>query len=450
MSPVIVDARSRRLVSAGLSGVGGRLAAVLLGLVLTPVIVGGLGDERYGVFATLTLAVSLLSFSDLGVGNGLITRTAAAGARGDVAEQRRLASVGFAIMATAGTVVAAATLVLVELLPWRAAFGAPGVPEAELRQAVLAFGLLFAAGVPGAVGQKLLLGLQRGATVNAWVLAGTCASLLGAAAASAAGARLPLVVAATVGPPILLSCCSSLWLFCVARRDLAPRRVDVTLAGAVSLLRVGGLFLVLNAAVALAFQTDLLVVSAVLGASAAAVLAICLRVFSLVQQSTTAVLTQLWPAFADALASGDARWVRRAWWRSSLGIAGVAAPVLLLLALTGDRLIEWWVGPSLVPPTSLLLALALWTLQQACIYPTAMLLNGAEIVRFQVVAASSMAVTNIGLSIVLAQAWGVAGPVWASLITHTALNAVPAVVVVWRRVLSTDARPGLVPATSPA
>lgn len=449
MRPSVTDARTRRLVAAGLSGVGGRMATVLLGLGLTPVIVGSLGDERYGVFATLTLAVSLLTFSDLGVGNGLITRMAAAGAEGNVAEQRRLASVAFAIMAAAGTAVAALTLMLSDLLPWRGAFGAPGVPEEELRQAVLTFGLVFAAGVPAAVGQKVLLGLQRGATVNAWLLAGTCTSLLGTAASAAAGAGLPVVVAATVGPPILLAWGLTLWLFRIARRDLSPRRGDVTLAGAVSLLRVGGLFLVLNAAVALAFQTDLLVVSAVLGASAAAVLAICLRVFSLVQQSTTALLTQLWPAFADALASGDQRWVRRAWWRSSLGIAGVTAPVLLLLALTGDRLIEWWVGPSLVPPTSLLLALAIWTLQQACIYPTAMLLNGAEIVRFQVVAASAMALTNLGLSVVLAQAWGVSGPVWASLITHTALNAVPAVVVVWRRVLNADARTGPVPAGAP-
>jgi O-antigen/teichoic acid export membrane protein len=439
--PSLGAQRSRRLVRAGFSNLGGKMISVLLALVATPIIVRSLGNERYGVYATITMVVVLLSFSDLGVGNGLVTRLAAAQGRDSVEEQRRLVSTAFVILATVGLCVWAVAMVAAVTVPWTKLLRATEVSESEVRTAVIVFAVFFAAGLPASLGQKVHLGLQQGAVASAWLVATTATALTLTAVASVAGAGLPVVVGTTVAPTAVLGAGQSLRLLRVKRPDLRPRLADVTRAQIRTLLGVSGLFFLLNIAVAVAFQTDLLVVSGILGAASAAVFAISLRMFSLVTQATTSALSQLWPAFAEALARDDREWVRRTLVRTMLLTALVTVPAAGLLVLLGPTLIRWWVGPSLVPPTVLLVAMACWTVQQCVIYPVAMLMNGAEIVRFQVVAASSMASANVVTSILLTREFGISGPVWASLLTHTLLNAVPAVLMVRRRFLLEAAGP---------
>lgn len=434
--------RSRRLMSAGVSGLTGRLISVAVGLAATPVIVRSLGDVRYGVYATITMAVSLFSFSDLGVGKGLVTRLAAADGRPDSTVQRQLVSTAFAISVAVAAFLAVLALLVSAAVPWAAVFGSSGIPEAELRIATLIFGFVVAAGLPATLGQKILLGLQHGAVANAWLLATTVSALLLTVAASVAGASLGVVVMATTAPAVVLGAAQTMLLFRTGRPDLLPRRSDVTRDRVGSLLNVSGLFFLLNVAVAVAFQTDLLVVSAILGATSAAVFSIALRLFGLVTQANNAYLSQLWPAFAEALSAGDHVWVRRTLIRMTATAAAITAPAVAVLVLVGKDVIRWLVGPSLVPPTALLVALALWTLQQAVVYPTAMLMNGAEIVRFQLIAASAMAVANLLTSIWLTKTVGIAGPVWSSLITHTVLNAIPAMIMIRRRFFTEGRPPG--------
>lgn len=444
--PSLGSLRSRRLVRAGFSNLAAKMVSVVLALVATPIIVRSLGNERYGAYATITMVVSLLSFSDLGVGNGLVTRLAAAQGRDSVEEQRWLVSTAFAILAAVGACVGVLLMVAAVTVPWAKLLGSTEVPEHELRLAIFVFGVFFAAGLPASLGQKVHLGLQQGAVASAWLVTTTATALTLTAAASVAGAGLPVIVGTTVAPAAVLGAVQSLLLLRMKRPDLWPRAADVTRLRVRTLLGVSGLFFLLNVAVAVAFQTDLFVVSSILGVASAAVFSICLRLFSLITQATTSALSQLWPAFAEALARDDREWVRHTLLRA-MGLTALAtAPAAGLLVLLGPTLIRWWVGPSLVPPTVLLVAMACWTVQQCVIYPVAMLMNGAEIVRFQVVAASSMATANLVTSILLTRKFGISGPVWASLLTHTLLNALPAVLMVRRRFLvGSGTRVGIAP-----
>jgi O-antigen/teichoic acid export membrane protein len=439
--PELGHLRSRRLVRAGLSNLGAKIISVVLTLLLTPIIVRALGAERYGVYATVTMVVALLAFTDLGVGNGLVTRLAAAEGRASVEEQRWLVSTALALLLTVGTVLAVLSVVAAVVLPWPTLLGTAAVPASELRVAILVFGLLFAAGLPAGLGQKVLLGLQKGAEASAWLLGATATAVILTAIAATADASLAVVVGATVAPTAALGLVQTVRLFGVQRPELRPRRSDVSQSRVRALLGLSGLFFLLNVAVAVAFQTDLFVVSGILGAASAAVFSICLRLFGLVTQATTAALSQLWPAFAEALASDDRDWVRRTLRRTMAVTALVTVPAVTVLVLIGPALIRWWVGPTLVPPTVLLVAMACWTVQQCVIYPVAMLMNGAEIVRFQLIAASSMAIANLATSILLTRQVGLAGPVWASLMTHTLINALPAVWLVRRRFLVGTAGP---------
>ena len=61
-----------------------------------------------------------------------------------------------------------------------------------------------------------------------------------------------------------------------------------------------------------------------------------------------------------------------------------------------------------------------------------MFLNGANIIGFQAVCATLMAVTALVLKIVFAQWFGVSGVIWAVVLSYTLLIAVPMLVYVPR------------------
>ncbi len=64
--------------------------------------------------------------------------------------------------------------------------------------------------------------------------------------------------------------------------------------------------------------------------------------------------------------------------------------------------------------------------------PLAMLLNAANVVRFQVVIAVLMCVTNLVLSIVLVETVGVAGPALGTAIAQTVCVLIPSAVYIRR------------------
>lgn len=78
-----VERLGRRMAVNALHAISGRLAAVLVWLWLTPVILRGLGPERYGLWALFFALTGQLSSLDFGLVQGTLRHVAAARERGD-------------------------------------------------------------------------------------------------------------------------------------------------------------------------------------------------------------------------------------------------------------------------------------------------------------------------------------------------------------------------------
>jgi O-antigen/teichoic acid export membrane protein len=113
--------------------------------------------------------------------------------------------------------------------------------------------------------------------------------------------------------------------------------------------------------------------------------------------------------------------------------AGVNVPGALLLVLFGSQITNLWLGEGRVEiPQSLLVSFGLWLMLNAIGGPLAMLLNGANIVRFQAVTAVAMAIVNVGLSVLFTGWIGVAGPVLGSVVAQLTCIVLPSMFYVSR------------------
>jgi O-antigen/teichoic acid export membrane protein len=160
--------------------------------------------------------------------------------------------------------------------------------------------------------------------------------------------------------------------------------------------------------------------------------ALPLRLFLLAPTAVTLLVTPLWPAYGEALARRDLPWVQ-ATLRRSLGAAiGLTVLPSLALVVLARPILHLWVGPEVDPPLSMLVAMALWAVVSSVSNALAMFFNGANAIRFQVIIAIGMAVSNLILSIILVQSIGIAGPMWGSVAAQTLVVLVPELIVVWR------------------
>lgn len=403
-------------------------------LVTLPLVLHYIGQSGFGLLTTITLLGTLLAFSDLGLGNGLITTLAEARGRGDEQSEQRLVSTTVCLLLGVALMIAAIALVIVPSVDWASLLNVTPDLRGQTTPAVAVFALCFVVGVPAAVGQKIQFGLQEGLAANLWSLVGAVLALVCTVACILTEASVPWLVAATSGATTAAYVANTAWVFLRRHPQLRPR---LSLVGRreVRLLAVsGGLFFVLAASGAVANQTDTLVLSIILDSGAVATYGVPLRLFTLPILAASFFLLPLWPAYSEALARGDSAWLRRTLRRSMLLSGALTVPSALILLLFGNRIIDAWTGDVGVP-TGLLVAFAIWTAVNFLQGPVAMFLNGVGIVRFQVLTAVLMAAINLPLSIALTYRMGVSGPLVATLVSTAACQTVPSLIVV-RRILA--------------
>ena len=385
-----------------------------------PIASNALGPDAYGVFATLLTAVAITGFADFGVGSAVVT--AIAGSESD--EHPGIVTNALSSLVAAGTAVAGAGVCLAALLPWQSLLGSKTQSTGDIRTAVIVFAVAVGCSVPAGVGQRVLLGLQRGGDANWWNLASRAVSLIGVVSCAEVHAPLWAYIVGGSGGATMVAIAQSAWVFW-RMPALRPRRRLRHRETSRSLMRTGGLFLVLNVAVVFAYEADSFIVAGVRGAAAAATFAVALRIFAPVTGALTVAGQQMWPAMTEARRSGDLHWVSSRLKRTIQLTTLAAIAASLIFVAVGPVVCRHLLKAQLVPSRSLLLIFGAWTTYSLVASQLSYFLTAFGIIRGQVVMATAMTVSNVALSILLTKQIGLSGPLVGSLTSHFVCNGVP-------------------------
>jgi O-antigen/teichoic acid export membrane protein len=418
--------RSRRALVTSLTNLVAKVITVATSFATVPLTLHYLGDERFGLWMTISSLTALLAFADLGLGNGLLNGVAAANGRGDPVAARCLIGSGLAMFTGIAIALLLALVPAILLFDLSTLFGLVD-PRAtqELTPALLVFTVCFLLNIVAGIVQRVQLGLQMG-FLNG--IASAVGSVIGLAAVLLAihlSASLPWLIAGLLGGPLLALVVSGWWLFARLRRDLIPRHGDVDAPTMARLARLGGLFFVLQIASALAYASDNLVGARFAGAAAVGEFAIASKIFSVVAVVVPIFLGPLWPAYGEAIARGDLAWVRRTLVRSTCLAGLIAGLCALVLIAFFSPLTEWWLHRLPAVSASLLWGLASWAVINAVGTGIAMFLNGAHIVWEQAVIAGVFALICFGGKVLYVQHYGLEALPWTTSVTYTLVVLIP-------------------------
>lgn len=419
------ERHARIALSAGASLLA-KAFSVGAALITVPLTLHYLGSERYGMWMTMSSLVAMLSFADLGIGNGVLSAVATAYGRDDRGAILEIVSSGFFTLTAIGVGILCLFALAYPFVPWFKLFNVESAQaRAEAGPALAMLVACFALGIPAGIVQRTQMGLQRGFMASLWQCASSLCTLIALLVAIRFEVKLPWLVLAFAGTPHLAALANGLLFFGRLEPDIAPSRTAVSREAALRVTQTGMLFFALQIFVGVSFTSDNIVIAQLLGAGSVTDYSVPASMFNVITMLLSMALMPLWPSYGEAIARGDRVWVRKTFKRSvliSVCLAGLASFCLVLL---GPTLLALWVGHVIDPPFLLLIGFGVWKVIEAGGNAFAMFLNGARIVRAQIVAGIATAACAIVLKIVLVGEVGVAGAVWATIISYLLFTALP-------------------------
>jgi O-antigen/teichoic acid export membrane protein len=424
--------RARITIAANIVARGLALLTVIASARLA---LGDLGAARFGIWMTIASLLLLITMFDFGVGNGLVGPVARAVADGDDARLARLVTQGFTVTGLIGLLLGGITITCSLLIPLKGLF--PKMPAsvlAEARQALLCFSILISASPALGAAGRMLAGMQRGYLVHIGNAIASCLTIvllfwLG----HSGGHSISAYVLATFG----LVQVSALAMVAVLARDGLVRIHafrHVSLAECQPLFQTGGLFFGLQLAVTFGWGLDQAFISSISGPAAVAFYAVAGRIFMLVSQPFYVLNAPLWPAYAEALHRGDRGFVRRTLSRSLYGTLSLSLLLSIVILWFGPMLWSIFTGGRLPFNATLLITFAIWTVVECSGNALATYLNGAHIVREQLVTMLAFVAVAIPLKLIVLTRFGVTWMPLATAICYAAMMIL-FYAIIYRRVI---------------
>ena len=381
--------RNRNIRRTAASTIILRLVGALSAFVMFPVVLHHLGAQGFGIWATITSFTALFAFADLGIGNGIVSKLSSAYGRNDDSMAGRLVSSALAI--TTSTAVALLLIGTIGILAvnWAGILDAKHELGArEVQKALLWFLVGFTTSIPATLLYRVQVSTQQGHVAALWQIVGVVLSLVSVLLCVRLKGSLSTIVMSQTFPVALVGAAN--WMHFVSLKARFPIRISfqaVNKEDSIALLRTGLLFFAMQLSMALAFSSDMSLISYLRGAEAVAGYAIAAKLFSVTSILLAAYSQSLWPAYSEALARGDALWIRKSLNKSLVAMPLVAIFFSSILIICWNPLTTLWLGSPYVVSGYLLAAFTAWVAVEAVGHAYSALFNGLNVVRFQLVLA---------------------------------------------------------------
>lgn len=421
----VSDERYRRIILTGGSTAIVKIFSVGINLITVPLTVNYLGAERYGLWMTISSLLVFLGFADLGLGNGLLNAISKAHGKGSIKDAQIAVSSTFFMLLAISLILLLGFTISFPFVAWDSIFNVKtpiAIAESGPTMIVLIITLLI--NMPLGIVQRIQDGYQEGFKNQLWLIVGSLISFGGLLITIALKAGLPWLVIAFSSGQIIATIANGINMFARKRQYLIPKIKYFDFEISKKLINAGLIFFILGLFTLVGNSSDNIVIAHTLGASSVAGYEIVKKIF-MVTMLTQFVIQPLWPAFGEAMHSGDYAWAQKTLKKALLYSIGLGAIVALPLLMFGKQLITIWVGEEFAPTWSLLFGFYIFVFLANYGGVIGTFLNSGELIAKQTMMIGLAAITSIVLKIYLSIAIGTSGVIWATVIAYSLFYILP-------------------------
>jgi O-antigen/teichoic acid export membrane protein len=392
-------------------------------LVATRTVVDSLGPSGFAFFALVTTLPLLLPLNDLGTGAAIVeaagkgNRESYQGLRGTIVTSARLLT----CMGILGA--------LVGIIP--ACLGAWGtLLNSEVQRyvdfSVAVTFVLFGCSLPLNLGNSVLIASNRTHVSLLFQMLSNLLTLGFILLSGAAHAPSTAFIVSGFAAQCLVGAMCLLWagrilglpLLSMVLGSLGPRHTPTRI------WHLAWPMAIINAALAVAYATDRLVLLHFANSDAVASYSAGARLFAPAVDLVSATGLPMWSIFARQRGTSNGPKARNV---ASLTLYFAVGGAIIGggLILFGPAVASWMLHGKVEVSTGLMAAFAALLLVQSAAYPTSMWLTDGAGLKFQAKRSVVMALVNLGLSIELARHLGASGPVIGSVVAFTTCLFLP-------------------------
>jgi O-antigen/teichoic acid export membrane protein len=389
-----------------------------LAVVVTPILVRGLGKDAFGVWALASASVVFFDLLKFGFGRAAIKYVAESQARNDAVRTRKVIATSCAALSVPGLALLAASPGLAILFGMLVEHRL-GTPNPDLVSAAKIFVLIsiidLAVAIPSDIFGASLMGFQRYDLLNLTLAATAIAQAAAWAVILAMGGGLVAIGVATL--TFSLSSQFARYLMVRHLAGGAPlRRSYVDRQLVKPLMSMSGWIAVTDVADFVISRIDTLVVGIIIGIPQAGVYAVGQKLSAFTQRFTSPVAALFFPHASELAAKGDREGLRKTLLAGTRIGVSIAMPLVLVLAVLAGPALDVWVGSGYQKAALVVVFLSASTLVATFSRTVIYVLRGLGDVKVPALITALEAVMNLGLSVGLCLTIGFQGVALGTLI----------------------------------
>ena len=365
-----------RFAKSVVYGIVGQIVALAGPLIMMPPMLNYLGEARFGLWITCVSTTSILIFLDLGTGNALTTRLSRAFSEDDLVGARELIVGALKIYIAIFCLGIAVAAVCLSAMGWY-------FEDENYYYVALPVFLFFFANFPVGIIYRIYHAKQRMLSYNLLLAASVLVAASISFIAIKVGAPYWLTVSLLSGLPVLIALIA-LYFEITACFELRILLNSTVAAETKGLLALGSKFFILSILTNIGMNSDILVISIVLGQEAAANSALPIKIGSVLLALVGFAFMPLWSMHAASLARKDHESVRKLSFLAGLIGALVALVSGLFLVYCGDEIVRIWMGTTFPNQRNILLAMTMLACVVAATSPYNMILNAQGLAAIQI------------------------------------------------------------------
>jgi O-antigen/teichoic acid export membrane protein len=418
--------RYRGIATSAVSALFGKGISVLVSVAIVPLTVHYLGGEGYGLWVTISSAVTMFFVLDIGIANTLTNLISEAYAKADKKQAAAYFATAFWLVLGITAFLALTVKLLWPFVHWTAIFHVrdPALINEVSRAAAVAF-FVFLCALPSGLATRVLAGYQEVYAANLFAACGSLASLAGVILVIRLHGSLAVLVAVYAGSSAAANAICLLWISLIHKPWLKPwpRLIQRPYVGAI--LHSGGQFFLIQIAGLIVFNSDNLVISHYLNPAQVTPYNIAWKIASYFCVIQTVASPALWPAYSEAYAKGDLSWIRLAYIRNRWSTVVVLVVGCTTLLFAGQHIILLWAGVAAVPSMLLLKLMCVWMVIFAITTNQSCLMGATTRVKRQAIFSLLGAAANLFLSILWVRTMGVPGVLLGTIVSYLVFIVVP-------------------------
>ncbi|MBQ8133028.1 MAG: MATE family efflux transporter [Clostridia bacterium] len=412
-----VDYSSKRIAKNSILSFIYKVISMALSFASAPLLLNCLGEEKYGVWATLGSMISWIYYSDLGIGSGLRNKLSISLGKKDVKSARGYISVAYIILTGISVLLFLVAFIVLQFLDVSALLKFQVLDE-NINFCLIVALFVSCLNFVLSLVNNLAYAEQRASLVSFFNLLGQALFVGTLCIYSMIGLHFILYVA--LGEGICQAIKNIIETVYVLKKypELKSKLSDAEKKYSKGILSFGLLVFVSQISSLIHNTTDNLLISYIFGAADVTPYNFCFKYFNLINTVYMVLLTPLVSAYSVAYAKKDYKWLKNAMKKSTfLYVAFFAGTIVAMFVF--EPFASIWLAKSLNYENFLVLFCTVYFLMLMLSHNTTTLQTGLADLKMATVAVFIGSILNIPASIIFATTFdfGVTGIVIGSVVS---------------------------------